>query len=396
MNVENVLRSTLRERAEHTGPAPADLADQVLGARRRRRRVRWGLSVLVAVTATGLALGQTLGGSADPRPASERDKRDVIGRADQSPPREFVAAGGTALAAHYTIHWADVSSQYIGRRDYQLLDQRTGTYRPVPWRYLDVAPGLRTAAVLEQDLPARRVGLVDMMTGEVTRWIDLPGHKAGGVAFSPDGERLVATTYDGTPEDITIGQGSHHARDDARRTGYWIIDLRSGRTAWHKALDEGQYAAYVPRRDFDWSSDGRLVRSPNDARNGHEYYDLKGRRATAPPAEKHLASPPSGVSPDGELVAGGPAGKSQSTAWLIDARTGAREGETFGSAFVAWADDRRAVFLGCQPLECNDLDKRLERLLLVDVETGRVEPLSGGRPMNKTEKELWQPVFAPR
>ncbi|WP_329561629.1 WD40 repeat domain-containing protein [Streptomyces uncialis] len=393
MNVENVLRSTLRERAEHTGAAPADLADRVLGARRRRRRVRWGLSVLVALTATGLALGQMLGGSVDTRPASERDKRDVIGRADQSPPREFVAAGDTALAAHYTIHWADVSSQRIGRRDYQLLDQRTGTYRPVPWRFLDVAPGLRTAAVLEQDLPARRVGLVDMTTGKVTRWIDLPGNKAGAVSFSPDGNRLVATTYDGTPEEITLGQGSHFARADARRTGFWIIDLRSGRTAWHPAPDEAEYTSFIPRRDFDWSSDGRLVRSPND-KKGYDYYDLKGGKATAPTAEKHLTSHPGEVSPDGTLVAGGPAGNT--TSWLIDARTGAREDDVTGSEFLAWADDRRAVFLGCRGLTCEDWDKRVETLLLVDVRTGRVEPLSGERPMNKTEKELWQPVFAPR
>ncbi|WP_405645965.1 WD40 repeat domain-containing protein [Streptomyces uncialis] len=393
MNVENVLRSTLRERAEHTGPAPADLADRVLGARRRRRRVRWGLSVLVALTATGLALGQTLGGSVDTRPASERDKRDVIGRADQSPPRQFVAAGDTALAAHYTIHWADVSSQRIGRRDYQLLDQRTGTYRPVPWRYLDVAPGLRTAAVLEQDLPARRVGLVDMTTGKVTRWIDLPGNKAGAVAFSPDGDRLVATTYDGTPEEITLGQGSHFARADARRTGFWIIDLRSGRTEWHRAPDEAEYTSFIPRRDFDWSSDGRLVRSPND-QTGYDYYDLKGGKATAPTAEKHLTSHPGGVSPDGTLVAGEPAGNT--TSWLIDARTGARKDDVPGSEFLAWADDRTAVFLGCRGLTCKDWDKRVETLLLVDVRTDRVEPLSGERPMNKTEKELWQPVFAPR
>lgn len=395
MNVENALRSTLRERAEHTGPAPVDLADRVLGARRRRRRVRWGVSVAVAVTATGLALGQLLGGSVDPRPASERDKRDVIGRADQSPPRDFVAAGDTALAAHYTVHWADVSSQRIGRRDYQLLDQRTGTYRPVPWRYLDVAPGLRTAAVLEQDLPARRVGLVDMMTGKVTRWIDLPRHGAGAVEFSPDGDRLVATTYDGTPEESSLGQGPHHGRADARRTGYWIIDLRSGRTAWHRAPDEKEYTSYVLRSDFGWSSDGRFVRSPNH-KKGYDYYDLKGREATAPPAEKHLASAPSGVSPDGALVAGGPAGKSDSTAWLLDARTGTRKGVTPGTAFLAWADDRRVVYLGCEPLDCTDYEKRRDRMLLIDLGTGRVEPLSGSIFMNRTEKELWLPVFAPR
>lgn len=395
MNVENALRSTLRERAEHTGPAPVDLADRVLGARRRRRRVRWGVSVAVAVTATGLVLGQLLGGSVDPRPASERDKRDVIGRADQSPPRDFVAAGDTALAAHYTVHWADVSSQRIGRRDYQLLDQRTGTYRPVPWRYLDVAPGLRTAAVLEQDLPARRVGLVDMMTGKVTRWIDLPRHRAGAVEFSPDGDRLVATTYDGTPEEVTLGQGSTFPRPDARSTGYWIIDLRSGRTKWNEVPDKADSSGFFFRRDFDWSSDGRLVRTPND-KDGHDYYDLTGGRAAVPAAEKYLAADPSGVSPDGKLVAGGPAGKSQYSSWLIDARDGSRKGELAGSQFLAWADGRRVVYFGCEPLDCTDYEKRRDRMLLIDLGTGRVEPLSGSVFMNRTEKENWQPVFAPR
>ncbi|MCP6313380.1 hypothetical protein NL444_28315, partial [Klebsiella pneumoniae] len=72
-------------------------------------------------------------------------------------------------------------------RYYTVLDQKTGKYKALDtkWAWVDVAPGMRTAAVLEGELPARRIGMLDLMTGKVERWIrtDRP---VAGVEWSPD------------------------------------------------------------------------------------------------------------------------------------------------------------------------------------------------------------------
>ncbi|CAM5551033.1 hypothetical protein SBADM41S_07748 [Streptomyces badius] len=81
-----------------------------------------------------------------------------------------------------------------------MLNQETGRYEvDERWSFLAVAPGMRTAAVLERELPAPRIGLLDLRTGKVARWIPL-AQGVGGLFFSPDGSKLVATTYDKNPD----------------------------------------------------------------------------------------------------------------------------------------------------------------------------------------------------
>lgn len=66
-------------------------------------------------------------------------------------------------------------------------------------------PRLETAAVLERDLPVRRIGLLDLVSGEVKRWIPVD-RPVAGVEFSPDGTKLVATTYSQSPDQRVIAQ----------------------------------------------------------------------------------------------------------------------------------------------------------------------------------------------
>ena len=183
MNVDELVRDSLREQAnEQQAPGPG-FADRVLTAR-RRRRTRTLASVAAAtaaVVAVTVAVPMLDSGKDDVRLASGMNRSDIIAHPDQSPPRDLIAAGDVALAAYYTRkNVKETDDRAVAVREYRLLDQKTGTYRKTTkWSFIDVAPGMRTAAVLENGLPTKRIGLLNLLTGEVERWIPVDRGVAG-------------------------------------------------------------------------------------------------------------------------------------------------------------------------------------------------------------------------
>ncbi|MFE0508637.1 hypothetical protein [Streptomyces sp. NPDC058964] len=203
MNVEELVRDTFREQAAGEPPSGAGFADRVLAARRRRRTrgIVSAAAVTAAVAAIAVGVPPLDPGRGDVRPARVTGSAGVYAHPDQTPPRDMIAAGRVALAAYYTEDLEKQSDdQAVALRTYWLLDQRTGTYKKdTRWGFVAVAPGMKTAAVLERNLPTRRIGLLDLIKGEVERWIPV-GHRVGGLAYSRDGRRPVATTYAKNPD----------------------------------------------------------------------------------------------------------------------------------------------------------------------------------------------------
>ncbi|MGA4848138.1 WD40 repeat domain-containing protein [Streptomyces sp. G5(2025)] len=408
MKVADLVRESLREQADQEGPVPGDFAGRVLAARRRRRaRTTVGASLavvtatVVAVAAPGLGQDSVDDG---PRPASELRSGDVLAHPGQTPPRELIAAGGTALAAYSTNKRVkQPDGDAVVTRTYRLLDQKTGTYREAPrWSWLDVAPGMRTAAVLERGLPAKRIGLLNLMTGKVERWIPVD-HGVGGVEFSPDGRKLVATTYAKDPDrldkDRPMSDGKHEEPGpaDPSRTGFYVLDVASGEGSWSKVKTEtGEFgiADINTRQDFAFSHDGSLVYTGLTSAPHQQYYDYEGRERSTPAKEKHLRwFVDGGLSPNGKLAAGDFAGGANTTATEInDALTGKRVAKIPGQQLLAWADDKRLIAWDIAP----GTSEYRNRLVLVTIGSKKTVPLSGYRSPKADSEGRWTPVFADR
>ncbi|WP_458243055.1 WD40 repeat domain-containing protein [Streptomyces sp. MAI_2237] len=405
MNAEELLRDSLRELAAEQPPADAGFADRVLAAR-RRRRARTLASVAAAtaaVVAVAVAVPLLESGKSDVRPSGVVRKDGIIGHPDQSPPRELVAAGQTALAAYYT--WRTVpqtASRAIGVRTYWLLDPATGRYvKDARWSFVAVAPGLRTAAVLEQNQPVARIGLLDLATRKVVRWIPV-AHPVAGLAFSYDGTRLLATTYDDNPDvrgkvyDLKGGWDWGPAFGTSTRTGFYDLDVASGRGAWTAVASDRSTPA---RADFSFSRTGHAVYAQvmGDRDGKQQFYDLDGNRIAAPADEAFLRTDVAArLSPNGRLAALGltkevAPGKSYSS--IRDPRTGQEITKVRGGDLLAWADDRRLVAWE----RASGLDEPYRaRLVVVTIGSDKVVPLSGVQKQMFDQLKAWQPVFARR
>ncbi|MFI7317213.1 WD40 repeat domain-containing protein [Streptomyces venezuelae] len=407
MNVAELVRESLREQATQGPPVPGDFADRVLAVRRRRRtRAIVGASLAVVTAAVvGVAVPAVDSDSEErgPRPASESLTDDVIAHPGQTPPRELIAAGGTALAAYSTSKKvAQPDGDAVITRTYRLLDQKTGTYREDPrWSWVDVAPGMRTAAVLERGLPADRIGLLNLSTGKVERWLPVR-HGVGGVEFSPDGRKLVATTYAESPDrldrDRPMSDGKHEEPGpaDPTRTGFYVLDVASGVGGWSEVKTErGEFGLpeINTRQDFGFSQDGTLIRTGLHE-PGQRYYDFQGRRTGTPPREKHLSwFVDAGLSPNGKLAAGDFAGGARTTATeVLDPLTGKRVAKIPGQQLLAWADDKRLIAWDIAP----GTSEYRNRLVLVTIGSKKTVPLSGYRSSKADGVGRWTPVFADR
>ncbi|MEV5980379.1 WD40 repeat domain-containing protein [Streptomyces sp. NPDC052114] len=408
MNVEELVRDTLREQADQKAPLPGDFAGRILAARRRRRSRTVAGASLAAVTAAVVAvavpvLGQDSAGR-ETRPAGESRSGDVVGHPGQTPPRELIAAGNTALAAYSTSKRVEQpDGDLVITRTYRLLDQRTGTYRKAGrWAFLDVAPGMRTAAVLERGLPTDRIGLLDLRTGKVERWVPVDRGVAG-VEFSPDGRKLVATTYADDPDrldkDRPINNGDREEPGPAEpsRTGFYVVDVASGDARWNEVrtkTDEFGLGTINTRQDFAFSHDGSLVYSGLMFAPHVQYYDLDGRKRSIPAKEKHLSwIVEAGLSPSGRLAAGDFAGGRKTTATeVLDPLTGKRVAKLPGQQLLAWADDRRLIAWDIAP----GTSEYRQRLVLITIGSKKTVPLSGYRTPKDGSSGRWTPVFARR
>jgi hypothetical protein len=292
----------------------------------------------------------------------------------RSTPLERVAAGRVTLTAYASC--APSCAWY-------LLDPDTGRYGSTPWGWVDVAPGGRTAAVLEKTLPARRIGLVDTAGGTVRRWIDLGRAAAGGVAWSPDGKRLLVTTYDFDPG--LLDDPGDVPDESQSRTGFAVVDVASGQATFH-SLPGGPSV----RSDLSWSRDGSLIwADTGERRQPRKYYDLTGRTRPGP-AQESMSDQSAGLSPDGRFLAMG--GRSGSAAFVENVASGETTllesgGEHIIVRSLAWADDTHLVAW----MQEAGATARY-RLVLVGVEGEQeVTPLTGWSDPRTT----WWPSFTP-
>ncbi|GAA4012410.1 WD40 repeat domain-containing protein [Streptomyces plumbiresistens] len=405
MNVEELVRDALREQAAEQSPARPGFADRVLAFRRRRRTRRIAAAAVATAAVLAVAVGVPMldsGRGTDVRPADVVPKTEVNAHPDQSPPRELISAGNTRLAAYFVPKTVrKTADTAVHERTYWLLDQKTGRYeKTTKWSWVAVAPGMKTAAVLEQDLPASRIGLLDLTTGKVARWIPVD-HPVGGLAFSRDGRKLVATTYGENPDLLVKTEGS----DDwgqawtSSRTGFHVLDVASGKGAWTEVKlagdsDDPMGGTFLnTRQDFALTDDGRHVWSGHPMGDiGKQFYDFTGKEVPAPAGDKHLSwYVDAGKSPDGRLVAGDFAGeKWKTSSWVLDATTG-KKTEVHGQQLLAWVGNTSLIAWDIAKGGKNEFH---QRLVLVTIGSDKVVPLSGFRKGNDGDAGRWEPVFA--
>ncbi|MET8768508.1 WD40 repeat domain-containing protein [Streptomyces sp. NPDC004658] len=403
MNVEELVRDSLREMALEAQPAAANLADRVLVLRRRRRTRRIAAVAVSAAAVVTVAAAVPLldGGGRDVRPA-HLTPGPVVAHADQSPPRQMIGAGNALVAGYSTQRRVEQPNKdEITTRTYRLLDSRTGTYKKDDrWSFVTVAPGARTAAVLERELPAARVGLLDLSDGRVKRWIPVP-QGAGGAAFSPDGSKLVVTTYAKNP-DRAFWSAKIPVNDKVEpqqvpsRTGFTVVDVASGTAHWHELpywKDKMGFGGNA-RADLQFSRDGKSLWEPLPMRPGRKYHALDGTNVPAPAAEKHVQPwVEAGLSPDGRLAAGDFAGEGDEIASAVDdAVTGKVVTKVPGQQLLAWADNKRLIAWGIG----GDGNEFHQRLVLVTIGSKKVQPLSGFRSPKDDTGGRWEPLFTTR
>ncbi|MFJ8105152.1 WD40 repeat domain-containing protein [Streptomyces sp. NPDC096132] len=406
MNVDELVRDALREQAEEQTAAVPGLVDRVLTLRRRRRTRRIATVAVATAAVVGIAVAVPRldsGGTTDVRPADVIPPNRISAQPDQSPPRDMIAAGGTALAAYYgTTQVPQSKKTQVATRTYWLLNPVTKKYvKTTKWSWVAVAPGLKTAAVLEQNLPVSRIGLLDMASGEVKRWIKVD-HTVGGLAFSHDGRELVATTYSENPDLQPIpkkleGGGFETESTSPHRTGFFVVDVASGKSEWSR-VDLGGGAGDPDfinnRQDFAFSRDGSLVWAGTPMAPGYQYYDRKGAETNPPADGKYVRwYVEAGLSPDGKQLAGDFAGKKYKTSsWILDPRTGKTITETHGQQLLAWADDSSLIAWDIG----KDGNEYHQRLVLVTPGRDEVVPLSDFRSTKDNTLGRWAPVFADR
>lgn len=405
MNVDDIVRDALREQAAEQPPAAAGFADRVLAVRRRRRTRRIALTAAaaVAVIAVGVTVPLMDSGKDDVRPSGGIvTPKKVESRPDQSPPRDRISVGGTTLAGYSVpkkVRKSADSAAY--ERTYYLLNPKTGRYdKAADWSWVAVAPGGKTAAVLERDLPASRIGLLDLTTGKVERWIDVD-HGVGGLTFSRDGRKLVATTYSANPDRLIKAQGNVEWVPPwtSSRTGFYVLDVASGDGAWTEiklAGDSGdplRGTMLNSRQDFSLTDDGRHVWEGRPMEPGYVFYDLAGKEVPVPAGYTYLDwSVDAGRSPDGKLVAGGFAGKKWKTSsYVFDARTG-KKTEVRGQQLIAWVGNKQLI---AWDIGENDKNEHHNRLVLVTIGSDKEIPLSGFRSGDTPDGDgRWEPLFA--
>ncbi|WP_408993838.1 hypothetical protein [Streptomyces sp. 1268] len=409
MNVEELVRDSLREQASGIAPPRSGFADRILAARRRRRArtlaAAAGTTALVVAAAVGvptlLDAGPDTGrGRGIHVVGDEVSDRGVQSHVDQSPPRDRIAVGDQVLAAYYTSEKVrQPNRDEIVERTYSVLNQETGRYEADErWSFLAVAPGMRTAAVLERELPAPRIGLLDLRTGKVTRWIPL-AQGAGGLYFSPDGSKLVATTYDKNPDraywshKVEVNNSYEPWRVPCR-TGFAVVDVATGDSDWH-ALPAyaGGGGGYGSGENLRFNTDGTLLYEPINMDPGVIYRDFGGKAVTTPAKDAHvdLWSAPAGLSPDGTLVAGPFAGGVKTTATqVLDPRTGERVAKLRGQELLAWVDNERLIAWDIAP----GGGEYENRLVLVGIGSKETISLSGARTPKDHSSKRWEPIFA--
>lgn len=296
----------------------------------------------------------------------------------ESPPVHLVAADDVALSAYYLSRSQGGQEVYT----WSLYDPTSGTYRHTPYQQLDVAPGLGLAAVLERAAGSDRIGILDMATWQVMRWIPVPaGDPVGSVRFSPDGTKLVATVFDGNA-----------ATRDASVRGIIVIDLVAGtlgiQPLGHPAPGMG------PNVGARWTADGAYIylHWQDDLTGlGLQFYTPDGTPVPDPPRADVIATIwGGGVSPDGTLYADP---NSASPTAVKKLATGRVEGHQPLENIQAWADNRAVIGDYCGP-GCHS--EFQTHLALTSTDGTAVTVLTGTQTGNDSSPQQWEPVFTRR
>ncbi|MEU8119533.1 hypothetical protein AB0C21_12600 [Spirillospora sp. NPDC049024] len=390
MKPETIVKHALEDWGAEAR-VPDGLADRALRARPRRPLFKialvGGTAALLAGTAA-VALVSS-GGTTPPRPSAPAfepvalsSDTTLLKDLGSAFPRKLVAAGHMAVSAYYTGRTVGGSGGQTFQRAWHLYNPSTGEYEAVPWAYISVAPGMARAAVLEGPLPAKRVGVFDMKTRKVVRWIRVD-HAVGGAAWSPDGRRLLLTAYGKNP-DTQADPGA------SPRTGYYVTDSAAGPGPFHAMPASRDNPG--SRQDLGWSRDGALIWAPTATMPTKVFYSLDGEKRPAPAHEAEYDDHEAGLSPNGTLLPKfGP--KPGPAVTVTNVATGKKAAVLPIESAEAWADDRTLFAIGCDPLKCKGLGEFRNRLLLVDLK-GKITPLTGYRRSDRAGS--WNPVFTHR
>ncbi|WP_157249354.1 hypothetical protein [Nonomuraea typhae] len=384
------LREVLDEWAGEVR-VPHDLADRVL---RRRARRPWvygavaaGVAVVLAVVA-GVVLPRqddmTVRPAVEvtlperPSPAPTDVRTDV----DNMPPKKMIAAGNYAVSAYFTTSTEKLEGRWErARRTWWLLDPQTGTYEKTPYAWVDVAPGLQVAAVLEGEVMGRRVGILDLTTRQFLTWIDL-GRDVMGLKWSPDGTKLLATAYTDYPGRWERVDANSRMAVDSDRTGFVVVDVPAKKVDFRPLpLNED----LVRGNDFSWSLDGtlvwELVGGPRFL-----YYSLDGRPHEA--LQEHFSDANvAALSPNGKLLLG----EAGLPTRITDVATGRVAGRQQALQLHAWADDESVIAVRCKD-DCPS--EFVGALVLIGVDGTEKTQLTGYQ--NSQEDGAWQWVLTPR
>ncbi|MET8862136.1 hypothetical protein ABZW11_04175 [Nonomuraea sp. NPDC004580] len=403
-----LLRDTFKDWADEA-EVPADLADRAL-----RRRAPWlpiGAALLVGAMIAAVAVFVTW--RADPvvvpadgvqlpaRPSPA--PTDVHTDTENVPPAKLIAAGTMAVSAYYQNSAEPIENGLKRvRYTWSLYDPRTGGYERIPYAWVDVAPGLQVAAVVEGDVMGKRVGVLDMNTRQMLAWYELERDVAS-VAWSPDGTRILATAYSEYP-DLQESRGEEFGprRAPSPRTGYYVIDVPAGTTDYHElaplpTMDEGLPFLRTPgerrlegnrRQDLGWSLDGTLIWSPTINRPDRVWYTIDGKETEAPAGQHYVGhSRHSALSPDGRLLLGDDGLPTK----ITDVKTGEVAGRQRVLQLHAWAGDDEVIALGCAGTCENEFKNGL---VLVSVDGSRSTQLAANS--NSQADGAWRAVLTPR
>jgi hypothetical protein len=401
---DKLLTDVLRDWSDEA-VVPHDLADRTLAGRRQVRRRRTvpllaGLATATAVVVGIAAVGGSTGtgGAHDGGPASDGDSAsagplEISADTTNNPPQDLVAAGALAVAAVVTSERVPTGDGWTTlRRHYALLDPATRTYRSTDWSWVSVAPGLEKAAVLEGDLPASRIGLLDLASGKVTRWVPVD-HPVAALVWSPDGSRVLATAYDGDPDLLKqLGNNSFQS-GTARRTGFAIVEAASG-TASFSAMATDPSLPEFGRSDLSWTHDGTGVFDTVSGSLDQRWRHLDGSRAEPGDLGTYNMNLMTGV----DIPLTSPSGRYTITqdSGLPTAITDTRSGEVYHQQalqLLGWADDEHVVTVaGCHS-PCLGKAEFKNGLVLMKYDGTDPVPLTGTR---KGEDGDWSFQLTPR